>query len=39
MSEELNNNSEKQLDEEQDIPVIELLIKVKRQFIFNCNSF
>lgn len=30
MSEELNNNSEKHVDEEQldDVPVIELLIKV-----------
>ena len=34
MSEELNNNGEKHLDEEQldDIPVIELLIKVNILF-------
>lgn len=39
MSEELNNNGEKHLDEEQseqldDIPVIELLIKVNSLFTF-----
>ena len=38
---ELNNNGEKHLDEEQseqldDIPVIELLIKVNSLFTFCC---